>query len=117
MSLLTQLRSGYSRTFWVANTHLSFVPWWNGRQLRALVSSLSEVDRPLVLMGDLNMGADRAAALTGMTAAATHPTFPVDAPLEQLDHVLVEGELRAVSSSAPRLALSDHRALLAELEL
>lgn len=104
-------------TFWVANTHLSFVPWWNGRQLRALVSSLAGVDRPLVLMGDLNMGADRAGALTGMAAAATHPTFPVDAPREQLDHILVEGELRAVSSSAPRLPLSDHRALLAEVEL
>jgi endonuclease/exonuclease/phosphatase family metal-dependent hydrolase len=103
-------------TISVANTHLSFVPWWNGRQLRALVSALGSTPRPLVLMGDLNMGADRAAILTRMTPAASHQTFPVDAPREQLDHILLDGELSAVSSSAPRLRLSDHRALLAELE-
>lgn len=101
----------------VANTHLSFVPWWNGRQLRALVSSLVTAGRPLVLTGDLNMAADRATAITGMTSAGSHLTFPVDEPREQLDHILLEGEVRAVSSSAPRLALSDHRALVAELEL
>jgi endonuclease/exonuclease/phosphatase family metal-dependent hydrolase len=102
-------------TISVANTHLSFVPWWNGRQLRALVSALATAVRPLVLMGDLNMGSDRAAALTRMSAAGSHLTFPVDEPREQLDHILFEGEVRAASSSAPRLALSDHRALVAEL--
>jgi endonuclease/exonuclease/phosphatase family metal-dependent hydrolase len=51
-----------------------------------------------------------------MSAAARHGTFPVDAPREQLDHILLDGQLGAVSSSAPRLALSDHRALVAELE-
>src|SRR5215207_6144946 len=39
----------------VANTHLSFVPWWGGRQLRALVTSLSGLEGPMILMGDLNM--------------------------------------------------------------
>jgi len=101
----------------VANTHLSFVPWWNGRQLRALVAALAAASRPVVLMGDLNMGPKRAASLTGMSGAGTHLTFPVAAPREQLDHVLVDGAVRAVSSSAPLLALSDHRALVAELEL
>jgi len=101
----------------VANTHLSFVPWWNGRQLRALVTALADTARPLVLMGDLNMGPDRAAGLTGMTAAGAHPTFPVETPREQLDHILVDGGLVARSSSAPRLALSDHRALVADLEI
>lgn len=101
----------------VANTHLSFVPWWNGRQLRALVRALAGAGRPLALMGDLNMGTARATAITGMTQAADHLTFPADAPREQLDHVLVDGEVRTRSSSAPRLALSDHRALVVELEL
>jgi endonuclease/exonuclease/phosphatase family metal-dependent hydrolase len=101
----------------VANTHLSFVPWWNGRQLRALVNALAAAGRPLALVGDLNMGSERAAALTGMSSAGSHVTFPVDAPREQLDHILLDGPVRAVSSSAPRLPLSDHRALVAELEL
>ena len=101
----------------VANTHLSFVPWWNGRQLRALVRALGSVGRPLVLMGDMNMSAARATSITGMTQAATHLTFPADAPREQLDHILVDGRIQAGSSAAPRLPLSDHRALVAELDM
>ena len=99
----------------VVSTHLSFVPWWNGRQLRYLVRSLALVERPLVLTGDLNMRQHRAVALTAMTPAATWPTFPSDAPREQLDHILLDGGLTATASSAPHLALSDHRALVADL--
>jgi endonuclease/exonuclease/phosphatase family metal-dependent hydrolase len=99
----------------VVCTHLSFVPWWNGRQLHSLVRSLAPAARPLVLMGDLNMGPRRAVAATGMTPAAIHPTFPSHSPREQLDHILVDGPLTGTGSSAPRLPLSDHRALLAEL--
>lgn len=99
----------------VVCTHLSFVSWWNGRQLRYLVRSLAQAERPLVLTGDLNMGQQRAVAITGMTPAATGPTFPVDAPREQLDHILVDGPLAATGSSVRRLPLSDHRALVADL--
>jgi endonuclease/exonuclease/phosphatase family metal-dependent hydrolase len=102
-------------TVTVVGTHLSFVPWWNARQLRYLVRSLAPAKRPLVLTGDLNMGQRRAVALTGMTPAATWPTFPSHAPREQLDHILVDGALAATSSSAPHLPVSDHRALVAEL--
>jgi endonuclease/exonuclease/phosphatase family metal-dependent hydrolase len=98
-----------------ACTHLSFVPWWNGRQLHSLVQSLGQAERPLVLMGDLNLGPRRAIALTGMTPAASHRTFPADAPREQLDHILLDGPLTATASEAPRLPLSDHRALVAQL--
>jgi endonuclease/exonuclease/phosphatase family metal-dependent hydrolase len=96
-------------------THLSFVPWWNGRQLHSLVRSLDQADRPLVLMGDLNMSPRRAASVTGMTPAAAHRTFPAGAPREQLDHILLDGPLTATGTAAPQLPLSDHRALVAEL--
>jgi endonuclease/exonuclease/phosphatase family metal-dependent hydrolase len=96
-------------------THLSFVPWWNGRQLRYLVRSLGTAQRPLVLMGDLNMRVRRAVTVTGMTPAASQPTFPADAPREQLDHILVDGALTATATEAPQLPLSDHRALVADL--
>jgi endonuclease/exonuclease/phosphatase family metal-dependent hydrolase len=102
-------------TVTVVGTHLSFVPWWNARQLRYLVRSLAPAERPLVLTGDLNMGPRRAVAVTGMTPAATWPTFPSNAPREQLDHILLDGALTATGSSAPHLALSDHRALVADL--
>jgi endonuclease/exonuclease/phosphatase family metal-dependent hydrolase len=99
----------------VATTHLSFVPWWNGRQLRTLVTSLSGVDHPMLLMGDLNMGPARAAALTGMRGLVDAPTFPADAPREQLDHVLGDGTVRATQAEARRLPISDHRALVVDL--
>lgn len=102
-------------TVTVVCTHLSFLPWSSGRQLRHLVDALAPDPRPLVLAGDLNMGARRAVRLTRLTPVATAATFPADRPREQLDHLLVDGPLTPVSSGAPRLPLSDHRPLVAEL--
>jgi endonuclease/exonuclease/phosphatase family metal-dependent hydrolase len=99
----------------VANTHLSFIRWWNGRQLRTLVSALASAHRPLVVVGDLNMEPERAGSLTRMTALASHLTFPVHDPVEQIDHVLVDGSLRATRSEAVQLPVSDHRALVVDL--
>jgi len=99
----------------VAGTHLSFVPWWNGRQLRALLAALANSPRPLLLMGDLNMGPEKAQAVSGLRSLAHHPTFPVGAPSRQLDHVLSDAPLRVVSSEARDTGLSDHRALVVEL--
>ena len=98
------------------NTHLSFIHWWNGRQLHTVTRALEHCTRPLVLMGDLNMGPVRAATLTGMRPLASHPTFPVDAPREQLDHILLDGDLPVSGSAALELPLSDHRALYVDLE-
>lgn len=99
----------------VLGTHLSFIPWWNVRQLRTLMRAARESRGPVVLMGDLNMGAERAARATGLRPAASHPTFPVEAPREQIDHILVGGPLRIGASGSPALRISDHRALWVDL--
>lgn len=101
----------------VVNTHLTFLGWWNRRQLNTLVGSLPSVAGPLVLMGDLNMGQARAEKLTGMSSLVTEPTFPAHAPRQQLDHVLAPDELRGrvVDGRAHELPLSDHRALSVDL--
>ena len=100
--------------FTVANTHLSFIPGWNAVQLRRLVRSLAGTREPLVLVGDLNMEPARAARISGLRALATAaPTFPVESPARQLDHVLVRGPIEAIGAAeALRLPLSDHRALV-----
>jgi endonuclease/exonuclease/phosphatase family metal-dependent hydrolase len=110
----------------VVNTHLSFIPWWHGRQLHSLVRSVEHVRRPLVLMGDLNMRPTRAQTLTGMRPLASGLTFEAHAPREQIDHVLLDGELESrgavrgrpanTSSAAVDLPLSDHRALVVDVE-
>lgn len=99
----------------VVGTHLSFIPWWNTRQLRTLAHATEDCRGPVVLMGDLNMTADRAARVTGMRPAAPHPTYPAESPREQIDHILLRGSVRTGASDAPALPISDHRALWVEL--
>jgi endonuclease/exonuclease/phosphatase family metal-dependent hydrolase len=101
----------------VANTHLSFVPGWRRVQLRRIVQDLAPLAEPVVIMGDLNMPEPWPTRISGYTALASHPTFPLEHPTEQLDHILLRGRLgRVRSSSAPLFDLSDHRALLVDLE-
>ncbi|GAA6524216.1 endonuclease/exonuclease/phosphatase family protein [Intrasporangium sp. DVR] len=99
----------------VVGTHLSFISWWNVRQLHQVVRATVDCREPVLLMGDLNMGPDRAAHTTGMRPAASHPTYPVDDPSEQIDHILVRGRLATGESGAPALPISDHRALWVEV--
>lgn len=142
VAVAATLDTPYGETL-VVNTHLSFIRWWNGRQLHALAAGLEHAHAPQVLMGDLNMGPGRAATLTGMQPFATHLTFPADGPHEQLDHILFRagkdsavhaareaspgagssrsgaddvgrGQLPTPISEAVELPLSDHRALVAD---
>ena len=100
----------------VATTHLSFVPGWNGAQLRTLTAALAQLPGPRVLLGDLNMPPPFPRGLTGWTALARTPTYPAWEPRVQLDHVLGSGALPPVRLvESPELDISDHRALLVEL--
>jgi endonuclease/exonuclease/phosphatase family metal-dependent hydrolase len=100
----------------VANTHLSFVPGWNHLQLRTLCRNLAPLREPVVLLGDLNLTNPRAAARAGYRALAQRPTFPADAPLRQLDHVLVRGGLGPVRTvDTPVIDFSDHRPLVVQI--
>jgi endonuclease/exonuclease/phosphatase family metal-dependent hydrolase len=96
------------------STHLSFIPGWNVVQLRRLITMVSAAPE-LVVMGDLNMGPRRAARVSRLSALVTGATYPAPAPREQLDHLLGRG-LAPVTAGGPRwLAVSDHRALTADV--
>jgi endonuclease/exonuclease/phosphatase family metal-dependent hydrolase len=101
----------------VATTHLSFVPGWNAAQLRRVVRELRRLPGPRVLLGDLNMPAAPAAALSGLRPLARCATFPTAFPRVQLDHVLSDAgaRLRVRTASTPRSAVSDHRPLVVEV--
>ncbi|MGZ6734509.1 MAG: endonuclease/exonuclease/phosphatase family protein [Nocardioides sp.] len=104
-------------TLTVANTHLSFLPWWHGHQLRTLVRALQATPRPLLLTGDLNMGAAKAARVSGLTPLGEpSATFPVESPTAQLDHVLADGFDGTARASVRQLPVSDHLALVIDLE-
>ena len=100
----------------VATTHLSFVPVWNGVQLRTLCAALERLPGPRVLLGDLNMPPPFPRLLSGWRPLARTPTYPSTDPRVQLDHVLGSGALPPVRSVAtPVLPVSDHRALVVDL--
>jgi endonuclease/exonuclease/phosphatase family metal-dependent hydrolase len=99
----------------VANTHLSFVPGWNRVQLRHLIRDLRGFPGPRVLMGDLNLTPPTPSRWSGLRPLGEAPTFPADIPDRQLDHILTDGRLRADRCSAPRLPISDHRALVVDI--
>jgi endonuclease/exonuclease/phosphatase family metal-dependent hydrolase len=100
----------------VANTHLSFVPGWNRVQLRRLARDLRGFPGPRVLMGDLNLTPPTPQRWTRLRPLGTGPTFPVDEPKRQLDHILTDDiRLTAVRTSTPRLPISDHRPLVVDV--
>jgi endonuclease/exonuclease/phosphatase family metal-dependent hydrolase len=104
----------------VATTHLSFVPGWNVRQLRAAVRALRALPAPRVLLGDLNLPAGPARAFSGWRPLARVPTYPSPAPRTQLDHVLADprgGEAlgRVADVRSPQAGISDHRPLVVDL--
>ena len=113
-ALLAELDTPLGRVR-VLTTHLSFLPWCNGCQLRSLARRVGQPEVPTVLAGDLNLRPRRAGRATGMRAAARGLTFPAKGPTVQLDHILVAGGLHAVSGAAVPLPVSDHLALVAAL--
>src|SRR3712207_1297704 len=78
----------------VVNTHLSFVPGWAQLQLRHIRRSLTGVDDPVVLMGDLNMSGRMPARVTRYRPLARLPTFPLEVPTRPLDHILLRDRKR-----------------------
>lgn len=102
----------------VVNTHLSSWRRWNRVQLRWLARRLRDAPRPLVLLGDLNIPGDAPAEQTGWRDAVTTPTFPRRRPRSAIDHVLLDGAVRATGPArAVDLGLSDHLAVVVDLEL
>jgi endonuclease/exonuclease/phosphatase family metal-dependent hydrolase len=101
----------------VANTHLSFVPGWNRRQLRRLVNDLRGFPGPRLLLGDLNLRPGSVRRCTGMRPLASAPTFPAPAPSRQIDHVLTDDHhLRGGAVECELMPISDHRPLVVELD-
>ncbi|MBO3088295.1 endonuclease/exonuclease/phosphatase family protein [Cellulomonas dongxiuzhuiae] len=100
----------------VVGTHLTFIPGWNVRQLRHLVRETRTLPGATVVMGDLNLVGEQPARLSGLRSLVRAPTFPVDEPVRQLDHVLAgPGVHASAPGQALALGLSDHRALVVDV--
>ncbi|HEX4558152.1 MAG TPA: endonuclease/exonuclease/phosphatase family protein [Mycobacterium sp.] len=115
-AVIAQLHTPQGRLT-VANTHLSFVPGWNRRQLRRLIHDLRGFPGPRLLIGDLNMTARAVRRWSGMRALAVAATFPAQTPDRQLDHIVTDDDrLRGSATEAELMPISDHRPLVVDVE-
>jgi endonuclease/exonuclease/phosphatase family metal-dependent hydrolase len=113
--------SGPSGVFTVATVHLSFVPGYNVHQLRRLRTWLSNLPRPLVVLGDLNLPGSLPARVSGWAPLARGATYPAPQPRVQLDHVLADGlstaQVTGARCQVHALPVSDHCALTVDLDI
>lgn len=111
LAVAAELVNGWT----VIATHLSFVPPVNMLQLRRIRQWATQFGRKVVILGDLNL-TNRFLPLGPLwrTAVRTR-TYPAWRPTVQFDHVLIRRGLKARKLPRPRLALSDHLPVLAEL--
>lgn len=116
---LAAVLSGPSGPFTVVTAHLSFVPGWNARQLRAIAHWVLRMPQPVLLLGDFNLPGSLPSRLTSWTALASGPTYPAPAPKVQLDHILALGlgQDRVSRHQVWTLPVSDHRAISADLSV
>ena len=122
VALIAVLPAGVAPFRTVATTHLSFVPGWNVRQLQTVLSAVAALPGPHVILGDLNLPARAVRAVLAITrrnrqwtSLAAVATYPGPGPRIQFDHVLADRTLELASpATAVTMAISDHRALVAD---
>jgi len=114
----------------VFSTHLDFRPDPEIRraQVADMLAVLKQGDRPAILMGDLNAGPEAeeleplfrglgdAWLQAELDASAGH-TYPADQPTKRIDYVLVSPALRVLGARVMPTDASDHRPVVAELEI
>jgi endonuclease/exonuclease/phosphatase family metal-dependent hydrolase len=114
--VLAAVLDGPAGPLTVATTHLSFVQGWNIMQLRRVVRALRQLPAPRILVGDLNMPGALPTWVTGWRRLAVLPTYPAWNPRMQIDHVLADGAVPAVTSAQSlAAAVSDHRPVIVDL--
>lgn len=98
----------------VVVTHLSTRRTTAEMQFAAVARHAMRMPSPRVVCGDMNFDVHGSGLLaaSGLRSAARRRTWPRTRPLRQIDFVLHDGSLQAGAYAAPRLAVSDHRALV-----
>jgi endonuclease/exonuclease/phosphatase family metal-dependent hydrolase len=122
VAVVAVLAAGAAPFRTVAATHLSFVPGWNARQLRTVLSALERLPGPRLLLGDLNLPRWSVTATLATRRRSTWhslakvATFPGSSPRVQFDHIVADDRLAPVAPArAVAMSISDHRALVVDL--
>ena len=103
----------------VLATHLSRDAEARARQIETLARAAADAPPPVLLVGDLNAEIPALGPLVdaGLRPCGPAPTLPARRPRRQIDHVLVSDDVKVTSFSTLSSDASDHRPLVADIEL
>ena len=87
LALAAVIEPASGHRFTVVTAHLSFVPGWNGYQLRDLTTWVRALPAPWFLVGDLNLPGALPRLLSGWHQLARVPTYPSYNPKVQFDRL------------------------------
>ena len=126
--VVAQLRA-HGRLLGVVGCHLSLIAGAHQDEVERVLDAAASLRGPVVVGGDLNEPpggqAWRQLARAGFVDQGDEswPTFPADRPSRRIDALLVRGDATVLSHGDPgvpvelQAAASDHRPVLAELQL
>jgi endonuclease/exonuclease/phosphatase family metal-dependent hydrolase len=105
----------------VINTHLSFVPGYNIKQLRAIkrwaVKLESEMNSTAIIVGDLNLPKNLPVIASQWRSLATQATYPSWGAKIQFDYILTRSSITATQLPTATTGVSDHLPISVELKL
>lgn len=109
----------------VFGTHMGLANSEQKNAVETVVSLLDKCDQPHVLMGDFNMQPDNEklkpiyARLIDTAQYFAQPklSFPSDNPSIKIDYIFVSNELKVTYADIPDIVASDHRMVVADIEL
>jgi endonuclease/exonuclease/phosphatase family metal-dependent hydrolase len=115
VALAATLANGYT----VINTHLSFVPGFNLRQLRKLKRWAIELEKETrtiaIIMGDLNLPKNLPVVGSQWKSLATQATYPSWGAKIQFDYILSKTPLTSQYLPTVLSGVSDHLPLSVEI--
>ncbi len=105
----------------VINTHLSFVPGYNLKQLRAIKSWAIELEREMnttaIIVGDLNLPKNLPVVASKWRSLATQATYPSWGAKIQFDYILTRSDTEYMQLPTVATGVSDHLPLSVDLKL
>ena len=115
VALAATLANGYT----VINTHLSFVPGFNLRQLGKLKRWAAELEKSTgtvaIIMGDLNLPKNLPVVASQWKSLATQATYPSWGAKIQFDYILSKAAISSQHLPAVLTGVSDHLPLSVEI--
>jgi endonuclease/exonuclease/phosphatase family metal-dependent hydrolase len=116
VALAATLANGYT----VINTHLSFVPGFNFRQLRKLKRWAAELEKATstvaIIMGDLNLPKNLPVVASQWKSLVAQATYPSWGAKIQFDDILSKAAVSSQHLPTVLTGVSDHLPLSVEVE-